>query len=108
MARRQHLLNSSISVQDAAGTTTVYNLVRIVRWDESTLDRTASIYWELGRINGGQWECPSSLHMGVMSYSGSDYDDLLGQSTPAAMEDKVYSDLVMAAHIGAGTQGNYI
>jgi len=107
MARRQHLLTTTLSVDSSAGATNTYNLVRIVRWIEAPLDRDISLDWEIGRVYQGNWDRVGNRHGGRKSYSGDDYDTLLSQSTPAAMEDKAYQDLVSDGVIGPGTQQDY-
>jgi hypothetical protein len=105
MARRQHTYTSGVEIKNAVGTGVTFNIVRIMRWNESPPNREVNIAWELGKIDEGDW-VPSG-QAGSKSYTDSAYDTLLAISTSAGQEDQIYQDLVTDGVIAAGSQGNY-
>lgn len=106
MARRQHTLTTPVVIPSLDGSSFTCDLVRIVSANNDPLNKRYNVSavggcvdtedeWESGPVGAGK------------NYSGADYDTLIGQATPAAMEDKIYQDLVADGQIGPGTQGNY-
>lgn len=106
MSRRQHVLNSPIRVDDMRGNAALYDMVRIIRREESPTERQLMLIWELGRMQDGTWVPASPLHSGMKTYNGIDYDAMASMS-PADMADQVYRDLVAGLQFGAGLQEDY-
>jgi len=109
MARRQHDLGeNAVSVDTAGGTPVSYDHVRLSRYINYPALRRLEAFWEIGRTDGSDW-VPSTApgHSGLKVYEDSDYDTLIGESTPADLEDRIYLDLVSDGAILGGTQENY-
>lgn len=114
MARREHLLTTSISVDDPMGNSINYDLVRIINMEHFPPQKKLNVLWELGRDNDGQWDTIGSKHRGTKGYIADDYDTLHALASAGAseeymakIEDQIYQDLVSDSVIGTGTQQDY-
>lgn len=99
-------MNSPIRVDDMQGNAALYNIVRIIRREESPTEKQMMFLWELGRIQDGTWVPASPLHSGMKTYNGMDYDAMTSMSQ-ADMADQVYKDLVAGGQVGIGLQEYY-
>ncbi len=114
MARREYLLGTTITVDDASGSAREFDLVRI----SVIIVEPASITinWECGRNNKGVWQPIGSIHQGTKTYEDSDYDNFikltsaaLGEKHLEKLEDQIFTDLYNkgSGPIGKGKTQNY-
>ncbi len=112
---RQHTLTTALNLDNTAGFSVSYGLVRVME----CVHVPGSSYvanWQCGRDNSG-WERAGN-HGGQKVYTGAAYTALRDRASAGAsekyidkIEDQVYVDLVAdgpaSNGIGAGTQGDY-
>ena len=112
---REHLLDTTINVDDTLGVPVAYGLVRLIHIEMFPNQRIMHAIWEVGRDDGNEvWESASERHRKQATYSGDAYDAIMemesvgaGEKYLDAVADQIFIDLSNASVIGAGTQQDF-
>jgi hypothetical protein len=117
MARREHVLDTPINLDDALGNPVAYDRVRIIETVRHDPNRSLTARWQIGRVVGGQWEPAGSRHSGMAVYNDAGFATLIGTNvtdngtpgtrTDEEIQDKIYDDLDAAGKCRPGINQDY-